>query len=209
MITVHHLNFSRSTRVLWLMAELGVEYQLVRHERDQNFRAPASLKAVHPLGKAPVLQDDDLTIAESASILAYVNTRYGDGRLAPATGTVEAAVHDEWLQYVESSAAFPIMMTLIGGMTGGLPVKLAGFAQDGVARTLDFIASRLGNGAYLMGDELMIADIQMGYMVAIADYAGLLGDRRILSAYLGQLMARPALAEALEVGGPMVPPSRG
>ena len=206
MITVHHLNFSRSSRVLWLMEELGLEYQLKRYERDESFRAPASLKAIHPLGKAPVIQDGNLTIAESASILAYVNERYGDGKLAPAAGSHEAAIHDEWLQYVESSAAFPIMLTLIGGMTGGLPDKLAGFAAQGTAKTLDYIAAGVEAGPYLMGEKLTLADIQMGYLLAIADHAGLLENQPAVAAYLERLKALPSFVKALEIGGPMVPP---
>ena len=206
MITVHHLNFSRSFRVLWLMEELGLEYRLERYERDKSFRAPVSLKAIHPLGKAPVIQDGDLTIAESASILAYVNERYGDGKLAPAAGSDAAATHDEWLQYVESSAAFPIMLTLVGGMTGGLPDKLAGFAGQGTAKTLDYIAAAVAPGPYLMGEALTLADIQMCYLLAIADHAGLLDEQPAVAAYLERLKTLPSFVKALETGGPMVPP---
>lgn len=206
MITVHHLNYSRSSRVLWLMEELGQEYKLERYERDENFRAPASLKAIHPLDKAPVIQDGDLTIAESASILAYVNECYGNGKLAPVAGSNEAAIHDEWLQYVESSAAFPIMLTLIGGMTGGLPEKLAGFASQGTAKTLDYIAVGIAERPYLMGDMLTLADIQMIYLLAIAEHAGLLDNQPTVAAYLARLKALPSFVKALEIGGPMVPP---
>lgn len=206
MITIHHLNFSRSFRVLWLMEELGLEYRLERYERDESFRAPASLKAIHPLGKAPVIQDGDLTLAESASILAYINERYGEGKLAPDRGSDAAATHDEWLQYVESSAAFPIMLTLIGGMAGALPDKLASFASQGTSKTLDYIAAAVAPGPYLLGTSLTLADIQMSYLLATADHAGLLGDQPAVAAYLERLGARPAFAKALEIGGPMVPP---
>lgn len=208
MITVHHLNASRSFRVLWMMEELGLEYRLVRYERDETMRAPASLKAVHPLGKAPVIQDGDLTIAESAAILAHVNARHGGGRLAPPVGSDAATVHDEWLQYAESSAAFPIMLTLIGGMTGGLPDALAGFAGQGVARTLGYIASGIVPGPYLMGDMLTLADIQMSYLLAVAEHAGLLQDQPAIAAYFERLKARPAFTKALEIGGPMTPPEK-
>lgn len=209
MITLHHLNFSRSTRVLWMLEELGIGYDLVRYERTPGFRAPDTLKAVHPLGKAPVLQDDALTLAESATILAYLADRYGDGRFTPAPGTAEAALHDEWLQYAESSAGLPIMMTLLGGMFGGLPDHLTRFTNPELKRALDYIESRITSGGpYLMGEAFTIADIQMGYMIDVAQSSGMLGGHPALGAYLATLKARPALAKALEIGGPMHPSGR-
>jgi len=206
MITLHHLNFSRSTRVLWLLEELGIDYDLVRYQRTAGFRAPDTLKAVHPLGKAPVLQDDDLTLAESASILSYLATRYGDGDFLPPAGTAESAIHDEWLQYAESSAGLPIMMTLLGGMMGGLPDGLRGFSDGELKKTFDYIDARLAaGGPYLMGETFMIADIQLAYMIDVAESAGLLGGYPALGAYLETLKARPALAKAIEIGGPMHP----
>jgi len=206
MITLHHLNFSRSTRALWLLEELGIDYDLVRYERTPGFRAPEALKEVHPLGKAPVLQDDDLTLAESATILAYLADRYGDGRFAPAPGTADAAIHDEWLQYAESSAGLPIMMTLLGGMFGGLPDNLSRFANPELKKAFDHIEARISSaGPYLMGERFTIADIQLAYMIDVAESAGLLGGHPALSTYLATLKARPALAKALEIGGPMHP----
>lgn len=208
MLTLHHLNYSRSIRVLWLLEELGIEYDLLKYERDANFRAPSELKAIHPLGKAPVLVDDDLTLAESASILAYVDERHGDRRFSPPADSDAAAVHDEWLQYVESSAAFPIMMTSLGKRMGGLPDGLAKFTGPEVTKTLDYIASGVGEGPYLMGDALMLADIQMCYILAIAESAGLLADHPQVAAYLTRLKARPAFIRATEIGGPLMPARR-
>ncbi len=206
MITLHHLNFSRSTRVLWLLEELGIDYDLVRYERTAGFRAPDTLKAVHPLGKAPVLQDDDLTLAESATILSYLATRYGDGDFLPPVGTAEAAIHDEWLQYAESSAALPIMITLFGGMMGGLPDVMRGFNDGERNKTFDYIAARLNmGGPYLMGETFTIADIQLGYLIDVAESSAMLGGHPELGVYLATLKARPALAKALEIGGPMHP----
>ena len=161
MLTLHHLNYSRSIRVIWLLEELGIEYDLVKYERDANFRAPPELKAIHPLGKAPVLVDGDLTLAESAPILAYIDERYGERRFSPPIDSDAAAVHDEWLQYVESSAALPIMMTSLGKRMGGLPDGLAKFTGPEVTKTLDYIGAGVGEGPYLMGEQLMLADIQM------------------------------------------------
>jgi glutathione S-transferase len=206
MITLHHLNFSRSTRVLWLLEELGIDYDLVRYERTAGFRAPDTLKEAHPLGKAPVLQDDDLTLAESATILAYLAQRYGDGRFVPAAGTADAAIHDEWLQYGESSAGLPIMMTLLGGMLGGLPDHISRFTTPELKKAFDYIEGRITSGGpYLMGETFTIADIQLAYMIDVADSSGMLGGHPALGAYLATLKQRPALARALEIGGPMHP----
>jgi glutathione S-transferase len=208
MLTLHHLNYSRSIRVLWLLEELGIEYDLVKYERDANFRAPPELKAIHSLGKAPVLVDGDLTLAESASILAYIDQRYGDRQFSPTVDTDAAAVHDEWLQYVESSASLPIMMTSLGKRMGGLPEGLAKFTGPEVTKTLDYIASGVGDGPYLMGEALMLADIQMCYILAIAESAGLLADYPEIVAYLGRLKERPAFVRATEIGGPLMPARR-
>ncbi len=206
MITLHHLNFSRSTRVIWLLEEIGIEYNLVAHQRGADFRAPPALKAVHPLGKAPVIEDGDLKLAESGAILRYIDSHYADGRFSPTEGSQDGAVHDEWLQYVESSAALPIMMLMIGGMAGGLPEGLAGFAQPELQKTLDYIERSVAAGPYLMGDQFTLADIQMSYMLDLADSAGMLTGRDGLKTYLERAKARPAFAKAVEVGGPMAYP---
>ncbi|MEP9378833.1 glutathione S-transferase family protein [Aquabacter sp. CN5-332] len=206
MITVHHLDFSRSHRVLWLLEEFGLTYELVRYKRDANFKAPPALAAIHPLGKSPVIQDGALTLAESAVILEYINTRYGGGRLAPPPGSDAYFVHEEWLQFVESTAAFPIMMTRIGALTGGLSERMAQFVSPVLQKTLDYISSAVSTGAYLSGDRFQLADIQMAYPLEIASYGGMLGAYPQLTEYLDRLKARPAFERAVEKGGPMMPP---
>lgn len=171
-------------------------------------RAPADLKAVHPLGKAPVIQDGDLTLAESASILRYLNDTYGEGRFAPPANTKLAAVHDEWLQYVESSAALPLMITLLGGMMGGLPEGLQAFTQPELRKTLDYLNDASMPGPFLMGEQFTIADIQLCYFLILAENAGMLGDHPPLIDYLRRLEARAAFVKAIEVGGP-IPFPRG
>lgn len=208
MITLHHLNFSRSTRVIWLLEELGLDYELKTYQRDQNFRAPPELASVHPLGKAPILVDDGLVLAESATILRYLEQKYGDGRLVPAPGTPDRAIHDEWLDYAESSAALPVMFTLLGAKTGGLPTGLAGFTGPELAKALAYIADRVRDREYLMGDRLTLADIQMSYLLAALRNAGQLGTYPAVAAYLDRLEATPGLKKAIEVGGPMSPPAR-
>jgi glutathione S-transferase len=208
MITLHHLRFSRSTRILWLLEELGLDYDLIIHDRDRNFRAPADLKAIHPLGKAPILIDDALVLAESGTILRYIEQRYGDGRLVPFAGTPDRAIHDEWLDFVESSAGLPVMITLLGGMTGGLPAGLAGFTAPELAKVLDYVTDRLDGRSFLMGEQLTLADIQMSYLLAALANAGQLADRPAITAYLERLMTQPAMVRALERGGAMTPPAR-
>ena len=209
MITLHHLNFSRSTRVLWLLEELGLKYELKAYSRDQNFRAPAELGAVHPLGKAPTLIDDDLVLAESATILRYLEQKYGDGRLVPAPGTPERAIHDEWLDYVESSAALPAMFTLLGAKTGDLSPGLAGFTAPELTKALSYISDRVADRHFLMGERLTLADIQMSYLLAALRNVGQLEAFPAVAAYLDRLEATPGLTKAIEVGGPMTPPARG
>lgn len=206
MITLHHLVFSRSTRILWALEELEIPYEMVVYQRDETFRAPPALTAVHPLGKAPVVVDGDLTIAESSAILTHLNDRHGGGRLAPAPGTDARTVHDEWLHYVEGSAAFPIMLTLIGGMVGGLQEGLSGFVLPERAKTLAYIAGQVGDGPWLLGAKFTIADIQMGYVIEVADSAGLLAKHPQLLDYLTRLKARPAYQKAIILGGRVVPP---
>jgi glutathione S-transferase len=208
-ITLHHLVFSRSTRVLWALEELDIPYDLKVHQRTPTFRAPPELSAVHPLGKAPVIVDDGLVIAESGAILAYLNDRYGDGRLAPPAGDDARVMHDEWLHYVEGSAAMPVMLTLIGGMFGGLQENLAAFVEPELHKTLAYIAAGVGDGPWLMGDDFTIADIQLAYLVALADGAGLTAAHPNLSAYLSRLQARPAYRKAIELGGPVMPSRTG
>jgi glutathione S-transferase len=207
MITVHHLSFSRSTRILWLLEELGQPYDLVKYPRDENFRAPPALQAIHPLGKAPVIQDGDLVLGESAVILDYINSRYGKGRFAPPAGSDAYFRHNEWLQYAESTAALPIMVTRIGTIAGGMSEGMQKFFTPLLARTFDHM-TRGVTGRYMMGDNLMLADIQMVYLLAVAESAGMLANQPELADYLGRLMARPALQKAIEIGGPMMPPKK-
>ena len=206
MITLHHLVFSRSTRVLWALEELGIPYQLVVHQRDATFRAPPELAAIHPLGRAPVIVDDGLTIAESGAILAHLNDRHGGGRLAPEPGSDARAIHDQWLHYAEGSAAFPILLTLVGGMIGGLQPGLAQMVDPERDKTLAYISDRVADGPWLLGSQFTIADIHLGFLIDLADGGGLLADYPHLKDYLSRLRARPAYEKAIAIGGPVFPP---
>jgi len=207
MITLHHLDHSRSTRVLWLLEELGTDYRLIRHQRLPGFRAPESLAIVHPLGKAPIVEDGGLVIAESAVILSYLDERYGQGRFSPAAGTPVRIAHDEWLHYAEGSAAPSLMMTLYAKLAGGLDGVVAQIVTRDATLALDHINAAVDRNEWLLGDELTLADIQMAYLVDLAGFTGLLEGRPGLAAYATRLRQRPALQRALEIGGPMVPNS--
>jgi len=205
MIVLHHLAYSRGTRILWLLEELKLDYKMVRHERDEHFKAPAALVAVHPLGKSPVIVDGPLVLGESAVILRYINERYGGGRYAPPAGSDDYFRHEEWLQYVESTAAFPIMSARIGAVTGGLPDKMREFSAPVLARTLDHIQTAVRRHGFLTGPELMLADIQIVYLLEVAERTGLLAEHPEIGAYLARLKTREAYRMAIEVGGPMMP----
>ena len=206
MITLHHLTFSRSTRIIWLLEELELPYNLVTHERGPDMRAPASLKAVHPLGKAPVIEDDGLILAESGAIIEHIVSTHGGGRLAPAPGTAEHAKWREWLHYAEGSVMMPVLITLFGNRTG-LTEGMRAFITPESDAHLGFVARAVTGSGYLL-DGFSSADIQMSYVVQVAQMAGLLEPRPALSDYLARLEARPAFAKSIAIGGPVALPSR-
>ncbi|HSV57391.1 MAG TPA: glutathione S-transferase [Variovorax sp.] len=220
MITVHHLNNSRSQRVLWLLEELAQPYEIVRYERDPaTMLAPPSLKAIHPLGKSPVVTVDGLTLAESGAILETLTERYGNGRLAPAPGTPEAARYRYWLHYAEGSAMPPLLLKLvfdriekskmpffIKPIAKGIADKAkAGFIAPQLKTHLDFMEGELGKNLWFSGEEFSAADIQMSFAVEAARArGGLDAARPRLMAYLERIHARPAYLRAVERGGPYV-----
>ena len=225
MITVHHLDHSRSQRVLWLLEELGQPYELVRYQRDpQTLLAPQALKAVHPLGKLPVVVlDDGLVLAESAAILETLVERFSDGRLTPSPGSPEALRHRYWMHYSEGSAMPPLLLKLVFDRIGSRPMPF--FARpiintlvDKVRATLilpqlethlDFMESALEGRDWFCGPSFTAADIQMSFPVEAArSRAGLDDSRPRLIAWLARIHARPAYQRAEQRGGPAVlPPS--
>jgi glutathione S-transferase len=217
MIIVHHLNNSRSQRVLWLLEELGLEYEIRRYQRDpKTMLAPPSLRAVHPLGKSPVITDGAMTLAESGAIIEYVVDRYGDGRLAPATGTPERLRYTYWLHYAEGSAMSPLLLKLIFDRIETAPMPffarpiaraIAGrakssFIEPQIALHLTYMESELAKQRWFAGNEFSAADIQMSFPIeAAAARAGLDASRPKLVAFLDRIHARPAYQRALERGG--------
>lgn len=218
MIIVHHLNNSRSQRVLWLLEELELVYEIVRYERDPaTMAAPPSLKTVHPLGKSPVIVDDGLTIAESGAILEYLADRYGQGRLRPPPDTAERLKCTYWLHYAEGSLMPLLLLKLVMDRLGRPPMPLllrplARKIADGVVgamvsprltQHLDVLEDSLSSSRWFAGEEFSIADIQMSFPVeAAASRAGLDGSRPRLMAWLQRIHQRPAYRRALDRGGP-------
>jgi glutathione S-transferase len=217
MILVHHLNNSRSQRVLWLLEELGLDYEVKRYERDpKTMLAPDALRQVHPLGKSPVISDGNLTIAESGAIVEYLVERYGNGRLAPAPGTAQKLRYTYWLHYAEGSAMPPLLLKLVFDRieNGPMPffVKpiakaIAGRAKSSfiapqIARHLDYLEDEIGKHAWFAGEAFSAADIQMSFpLEAAASRGGLNASRPKLMDFLARIHARPAYQRALERGG--------
>ena len=218
MLTVHHLNNSRSQRVLWLLEELELPYQLEKYERDaKTMLAPPSLRKVHPLGKSPVVTDGDIVLAESGAIVETVIEHYGQGRLAPALGTPERQRYRYWLHYAEGSAMPPLLLKLVFDKIESTPMPFfvkpiakaisgkvkSGFILPQITTHLDFMEAELGKSLWFAGDEFTGADIQMSFpLEAAAARGGLDATRPKLMAYLARIHARPAYQRALAKGGP-------
>lgn len=216
MITVHHLNNSRSQRILWLLEELGVDYQIKRYERDpQTMLAPPELRAIHPLGKSPVVTDGELTLAESGAIIDYLANRYGP-HLLPAPESPERLRCTYWLHYAEGSAMSPLLLKLvfdkvesspmpffIKPIARGIAQKVKGaFVTPQLKLHLDYLEGELGKSTWFAGEALSAADIQMSFpLEAAAARAGLDASRPRLMAFLERIHARPAYQRALEKGG--------
>jgi glutathione S-transferase len=216
MLTVHHLNNSRSQRVLWLLEELGVPYEIVRYQRQPDMRAPAELRALHPLGKSPVITDRGHTIAESGAIIDYILDSYGDGRLIPPPKTPERLRYTYWLHYAEGSAMSPLLLKLLFTvMPKRVPALLrplvrkvsnqvlTAFVNPQLKQHMAFWENQLGNSEWFAGDEFTAADIQMSFPLEAASARASLGEGHPKAmAFLERIHARPAYKRALEKGGP-------
>ena len=201
MIVVHHLNDSRSQRVLWLLEELGLKYQIQHYQRDPQTRlAPPELMAVHPLGKSPVLTDDGQTVFESGAIVDYLIRHHGDGRLQPSVGWPEHETYLQWLHYAEGSAMLPLMLKLYVGRLGEAGAPLAPRIDSELANHLGFIDTSLQGRDWLVGENLTGADIQMSFVGEAA--RGLRVQYPNIDAWVKRFQARPAYRRALARGGP-------
>jgi len=216
MIVVHHLNNSRSQRVLWLLEELGVPYEVKRYERDaKTMLAPPELLAVHPLGKSPVITDGDRTLAETGAIVEYLVETYGQGRLVPAAGTPERLRWTYWLHYAEGSAMTPLLLKLVftalparaPGLLRGLVKAVAAKAQAGfvdpqLKSHVDYWEAELSKSEWFAGQDFTAADIMMSFPLEAGAARAGAASRPHVKAFLDRIHARPAYRAALERGGP-------
>lgn len=217
MIIVHHLNDSRSQRVLWLLEELGVEYEVKRYERDPRTRlAPPELRAIHPLGKSPVIQHGDVIVAETGAIVEYLLETFSDSGLKPPVGTPEARRWTYWLHYAEGSAMTPLLLKLIFGVipqrspllirpiARGISKKVgAAMIDPQIASHLAYWEAELNRSEWFAGDRFTAADIMMSFPLEAAGSRAPFGDRMPkAAAFLNRIHARPAYQRALERGGP-------
>ncbi|AJZ61534.1 hypothetical protein OI25_5784 [Paraburkholderia fungorum] len=217
MLIVHHLNNSRSQRVLWLLEELGVPYEIKRYERDpKTMLAPPELRAIHPLGKSPVIVDDGQTIAESGAIIEYLVDKYGQGRFAPAAGTPERLRYTYWMHYAEGSAMPPLLLKLVALRIAGAPMpffakpiarKIAATLQSSfidpqLKLHLGYINKELGATGWFVGTDFTAADVQMSFpLEAATARGGMEGQIPAVVDFLKRIHARPAYQRALEHGG--------
>jgi glutathione S-transferase len=217
MLTVHHLNNSRSQRVLWLLEELGVPYEIKRYERDpKTMLAPPELRAVHPLGKSPVITDDGLTIAESGAIVEYLIDKYGQGRFAPKPGTPERLRYTYWLHYAEGSAMPPLLLKLVALRIAGAPMPFfakpiarkiaatlqASFIDPQLKLHLGYIDKELSATGWFVGNDFTAADVQMSFpLEAATARGGMAGQIPAIASFLKRIHARPAYQRALDRGG--------
>lgn len=217
-IAVHHLDNSRSQRVLWLLEELGLDYTVVRYQRDpRTLLAPPELKKIHPLGKAPVVRDDGRLLAESGAIIEYLVERYDAARtLAPTPGSDAHLRYHYWLHYAEGSLMPPLLMTLAFNRIRSAPMPffarpiarriadkaLAGFARPQVKLHLDYLEAELGRNPWFAGEDFSAADIQMSFPLEAAQARFGFEGHPLLARFIARSHARPGYQRALAKGGP-------
>jgi glutathione S-transferase len=202
MITIHCLDNSRAIRLVWLMEDIGAPYDLKRYNRTAEFGAPEALKAVHPLGKSPVIEDGSLCIAESATCLRYLVEKFGASHYGPKLGTPEYYHHEELLDYVESSFAQACMGVLLPTLSDqDVPED----ARAALKLHLDYLGQNLPESGLLFGDEVTLADIQFSYLLANLSATGFLQDAPRIGAYWDTLQHQSGYRKSIEKAGPMAP----
>jgi glutathione S-transferase len=217
MVVVHHLNNSRSQRVLWLLEELGIPYEVKRYERDaKSMLAPPALLAIHPLGKSPVITDGEIVLPESGAIIEYLVDTYGNGRLKPPAGSAQRLKYLYWMHYAEGSAMPPLLLRLVFNRVANNPApwpisaiarRIAttvdkSFIEPNLTRHLNFMEAELNAQTWFAGEEFTAADVQMSFpLEAAASRGGLSASRPKLMAFLERIHGRDAYKRALERGG--------
>jgi glutathione S-transferase len=203
LIKVHHLNNSRSQRVLWLLEEIGLDYEVVRYQRNaKTMLAPASLRAIHPLGKSPIIEDGSLRLAETGAIVDYLVSQYGK-ELEPAQAGEAHWRYRYWLHYAEGSLMPPLLLKFVISRLGIFGWAARGFVDGQVKLHLDYLENELANKQWFAGDALSAADIMMSFpLEAATSREGLNESRPNIMSFLARIHARPAYQRALSRGGP-------
>lgn len=202
MLTIHHLRVGRSIFTVWLLEELGCDYELIEyHRHPETMRAPPELKQAHPLGKSPVIDDDGLVLSESGAITSYLLKKYDtEGKFAPDEGLEAWAEYTQWLHYAEGSVFLPLFLKLLSMRAGDAAPIIDGFADPEVALHFEHITKKLGENEFILGDRMTGADFGITYMVSMAERLGQLGPYPELAAYVARNTARPAFQRALDRG---------
>ena len=207
MLKVHHLNNSRSQRILWLLEEIGAPYEIVHYKRGTPIPlAPPELKEVHPLGKSPVITDGDKTIAESGAIVEYLIDTYAKGRFKPKAGSDDYWRYIEWMHYAEGSAMLPLLLALYTNMLGDAGAALKPRVDGEIANNLSYMENALGGRDFFVGQELTGADVQLLFVLEAA--GARLDPYPGLAKYRARMQARPAYQRGIEKGGPYALMSR-
>ena len=202
MLVVHHLNESRSQRILWLLEELGVPYELKTYQRDAQTRlAPPELKAINPLGKSPMITEGGRTIIETGAIIDYVIRHHGGGRMQPDPASADYDTYVQWLHYGEGSAMLPLMLHMYVGRLKEAGAPLHPRIQSEIANHLGFIDGHLKGRQFFVGDELSGADIQMSFVAEVSRAQQTLPSYSSFNAWLDRMHARPAWKRGVEKGG--------
>jgi glutathione S-transferase len=203
MIIVHHLNNSRSQRILWLLEELGVPYEIKHYQRDATTRlAPPELKQVHPLGKSPVIEDDGIKVAESGAIVDYLVRKYGKERFQPPENSADYVAYQQWLHFAEGSAMLPFLLALYVGRLGEAGAPLQPRITSEIINHLSYMNQSLGSNDYFVGNKLSGADFMLSFVADIVGARGMLDNFPNLKRFAEKIQARPGWKTALEKGGP-------
>jgi glutathione S-transferase len=199
MLRLHHLNNSRSQKSLWLLEELELPYEIVPYQRDPaTMMGPPAIKALHPMGKSPVLEDDGRLLFESGAICDYLLTRYGNGQLMPDRQAPDYLPYVELLYFAVSAGMNPIMQMMHVRARSHDPDE---YIVAELARVLGYIESKLGKGPWLFGDMFTAADIQLSFVAELGHFLGALTDYPAIVTWLGRLTARPAFQRSIAHGG--------
>jgi len=202
-IKVHHLNESRSQRILWMLEELALDYEIVAYQRDAVTRlAPPELKKIHPLGKSPVIEDNGRVVAESGAILDYLARWHGGGRFCFAPDDPQWPDYLHWMHYAEGSAMLPLMLQLYTMRLGEAGAPLQPRIASEIDNHLGYVNDSLRGKEFIVGDKFTAADVQMSFVAEVARAFGKLTAFPALDAYIDRLHARPAYKRGIERGGP-------